>query len=49
LSSMDGKLLQVLSDVRAVSLNQYADGVYLLRITDSSGALIKNEKILKQQ
>ncbi len=48
LSSMDGRLLQQQTNVHTLYIGNYADGVYLLRITDSNGFLIRNDKVLKQ-
>src|SRR5690606_12040355 len=49
LSSMDGK--QILKQHQATSINMtsYPAGMYHLRITDTNGAVLKNEKLIKLQ
>ncbi len=48
LSSMDGRLLQQQTNAHILHIGSYADGVYLLRITDSNGVLIRHDKVLKR-
>jgi len=47
LSSMDGKVLLQQQDVRAIDISPYADGVYLLKITDRNGAVIRTDRLVK--
>ncbi len=49
LTDMAGKLIrEVEADSRSLSLEGLAEGVYLLRIADKDGLLIKTEKIIKR-
>ncbi len=49
LSSMEGKMLQIIENAGAIPLDDYASGIYLLRITDMEGTLIRNERIVKER
>ena len=35
-------------DIRQIDMGHYANGVYMLRIMDADGLLIRHEKIVKQ-
>ncbi len=48
LFSLDGKILTTERRVRTLDMSSYADGVYLLRVTDKEGNAIKNERIVKR-
>ncbi len=48
LSSIDGRILQHQTNAQTLHIGNYADGIYLIRITDSSGTLLTHEKIVKQ-
>lgn len=49
LSSIDGKQVRQLSDATTLSLKGLAEGMYMLRITDKDGRLIKVEKLIKHE
>jgi len=48
ISSLEGRTLLQAADARAVAVGSLAHGIYLLRITDKNGRLIRTEKMLKQ-
>ncbi len=48
LTSMTGKSLRKVSNAQQMDIRELAAGIYLLHITDSNGALLKVEKIVKQ-
>jgi len=48
LSNMEGKILLHRPDAHEIDMSAYAAGVYLLRISDSDGMLIRNEKLFKR-
>jgi hypothetical protein len=48
LTGIDGRLLQQHTDGRIIDMRTYPAGVYLLRITNSNGMFIRNERIVKQ-
>ncbi len=48
ISSVEGRMVLNQRDVRKIDLSGIADGVYILRITDAQGYLLKAEKLVKQ-
>ncbi len=48
LSGIDGRVLLQVSDARAIDMSGLVQGVYLVRITDMEGRLIRTEKVLKR-
>ena len=48
ISSMDGRIVLRHTDADEVGLEALADGVYMLRVTDKHGSLLKTEKLVKQ-
>ncbi len=48
LLGMDGRLLQRVEDASQVDLSGYTDGLYLLRITNAEGVVLRNERVVKQ-
>ncbi len=48
LSSIEGRALIYSEAAKEVSLEALSEGIYLLRITDKNGLLIKTEKVIKQ-
>ena len=46
-TTMDGRMLLNKEDVKQVDISGLADGVYMIRITDMEGALLKVEKLVK--
>jgi len=48
LNSMDGKVLLQQTDAHQADMSGYADGVYLLRILDRHGVVMKHERIIKR-
>ncbi len=48
LTTIDGRMLFKKKNTGRVSVKQLAKGIYLLRITDDKGKLIRVEKIIKQ-
>ncbi len=48
LSSIDGRVLLRVTDAGTVDIGSLAQGVYLLRIMDMEGKLIRTDRILKQ-
>ena len=49
LTGVDGRRIQTVKDAHSISVKDLAAGLYLLRITDRDGTLIKVEKVLKVQ
>ncbi len=47
ITGIEGKLIQRVTNTRTISLANFADGVYLLHITDDKGTLMKVEKLIK--
>lgn len=45
--SMDGKSMLYNKNVTAVDINGLADGVYMMRIMDKNGILVKTQKLVK--
>ncbi len=48
LLSADGRILQRIEGARVVDMGGYATGMYLLRIMDAQGRVIRNERVMKQ-
>lgn len=48
LSGIEGKVIRSVKDAKQLSLSGLAEGIYLLRMTDKDGNLVKVEKIVKQ-
>ncbi|MFA6059747.1 MAG: T9SS type A sorting domain-containing protein [Taibaiella sp.] len=48
-SSIEGKEIVAVKNASVIMLDQLAKGIYFLRITDKNGALIKVEKLVKQE
>ncbi len=48
LAGIDGRIIANIENARHISLTELADGVYVLKITDLEGKLIKVQKIVKQ-
>jgi hypothetical protein len=48
-TDMSGRMILAPQPARSVSLGNYADGLYLLRICDLQGSLIRVEKLYKRQ
>ncbi|PZF72066.1 DUF7948 domain-containing protein [Taibaiella soli] len=48
LTDVAGKVIKTQNNVQSISVNELAEGVYLLRLTDANGTFIKVEKIIKQ-
>ncbi len=48
LTDVSGRAIRTVRNVRSLSLKDLASGVYLLRITDRDGTLIKVSKVMKQ-
>ncbi len=48
LSSMEGRVVLHQDHASGIDLSGVADGVYMLRITDAQGYLLKTEKVVKQ-
>lgn len=46
-SSMEGKLVKDVKETRQVTVNDLAEGIYLLHISDKEGKLLKTEKFVK--
>lgn len=49
LTNMDGRVIRQMTDVNELSLKGLAGGMYLLRITDRDGNLIKAEKVIREK
>lgn len=49
ITSIEGKLIKQVSNAEQVSLRGVADGIYLLHITDTNGAVLKVEKVIKSK
>jgi len=49
LSSMEGKLLLQQAGATAIDLGSCAPGVYLLRISDAGGTVIRTERVVRQE
>lgn len=49
ISSMDGRVIRTVSDAKSISVADLASGIYLLRILDKDGVLIKAEKLVKRE
>jgi len=49
LTDMAGRVIRKIKDANSVSLKKLSEGIYLLRITNKNGALIKVAKVIKQQ
>jgi hypothetical protein len=49
LRAIDGRLLQQQENPNTLHIGSYAEGVYLLQITDIDGVLLRHEKIVKRQ
>lgn len=49
LSSVDGRVIRKVSDVKSFSIADLASGIYLLRIVDKDGAFVKAVKLVKQE
>jgi hypothetical protein len=47
LSSIDGRVLTTYHDARYISLANYAEGMYWIRIYYQNGTLLKTEKVIK--
>ncbi len=47
-SSIDGRKILYAVNAKEISVKEFAQGIYLLRITDTDGRLIKVEKIIKE-
>jgi len=45
--SMDGKLLLTPPDARSIDIGSLSNGLYLIRVTDNEGHLLRMEKLLK--
>lgn len=48
LTGMEGKVILKVNNAKSIDLNHLADGIYILRIEDKNGRLLKSEKITKQ-
>lgn len=48
LYSLDGRLMQYVTEPGSISIKGLAAGMYLLRITDKNGNLVKYAKVIKQ-
>ncbi len=48
ISSMDGRVVLRHADTGDISVTNLADGVYMLRIADKHGSLLKTEKLVKK-
>ncbi len=48
LLGMDGRVLQRVANAHQMDLGDYATGMYLLRIMDAYGVVIRNERVMKQ-
>jgi hypothetical protein len=48
LSSLDGRMLRQVDGAAMLDISSLAGGVYLLRITDTDGRLLRTERLLKQ-
>ncbi len=48
LSSLEGRVVLLQKDVREIDLSGFADGVYLIRVSDAQGLPLKTEKLVKQ-
>jgi len=46
-SSADGKILLYRENVQSIHIGDLADGVYLIRVHDTKGALLKTERLTK--
>ncbi len=47
-TDIEGRMIHTANNARSISIKDWTAGIYLLRITDSSGGLIKVIKIVKQ-
>ena len=47
LSSVDGKEVLRAADAKTIDIANLADGVYILRITDKDGQLLKTDRLIK--
>lgn len=48
LTSIEGRVLQTVNSASSISLKTFASGIYLLKVLDKDGAVIKAGKILKR-
>lgn len=49
LAGIEGRAIRYLKDVKYISIGDLAAGVYLLRITDKEGTVLKNEKLIREK
>jgi|GEM_PF-1210864 len=49
LCNMEGKILMQQSEAHEIDMRMYAAGVYMLRISDSRGVVLRYEKLVKNQ
>ncbi len=47
ISTMDGRVVLTHENVRMLDVSMLSEGIYLLRATDASGAVIRTEKLVK--
>ncbi|HTN17150.1 MAG TPA: T9SS type A sorting domain-containing protein, partial [Chitinophagaceae bacterium] len=49
LTDLSGRVLLYSKEARELDMSPFADGLYLLRITDAEGRIIGTQKLLKQK
>ena len=47
LATLEGKQIIELNDAQVIDLSNYADGVYLLSLYDTTGSVVKIVKLVK--
>lgn len=49
LTGVEGRTIRMLKNARHISINDLAAGIYLLRITDKDGTILKVEKLIREK